>query len=642
MATISRRIDRRNLIRELSDNKVDALELLREALSNAKDHGATRVWIETRKGGPRDEGPVVVVADDGDGMSHAGLEAFWGVSASVKPPGVSIGYKGHGTKLYYASQRLTVATCQGGGAGWVVVSLDRPYESASEEIEAVPLAADHPLRATVDALKLTRGTVIQIEGCRFHDAGRLLRREVIESYCDWFTVVGDVRAGLFDRRAEFHEVVTKREAHPAWGALKTGEVPLRPIAVYLKTNGDEMAPLGAAKKAESQRFFQAWEDDRKAFGANPGVLMFGHRFADQHEQKKGTARVRDDLTALRLASPEDWEEDGGYAVVARVEGQRRQRETYLEARWQGKNKGEYNFEERFGLWLCRDFVPVVRRNDLLQRALEKAAQKNSLKQRVRFELSRLRNWQVFVNHQDFILTANRNELSNQHSHADRIVDVLATRLERSLRDAAFQDWIRNVQRAVADVEHDREVARMERRQEAMIDWGKKPGKALDAFGAALTRLDEEENFRVPVPASEQELFYLYALLSARFDVPFRVLEYDAHEGVDAVAKVRDGSFLSEQPPGGVIRVEFKYVVEPDVALDHFFDAIDAVLCWEVRATGKIQDCGDAPTTGDLARRKKPLLPSRMDTHEIVYETAKKERRVLPVLCVKPLFAAKSA
>lgn len=640
MATVKRIIDRRNLIRELSDNKVDALELIREALANAKDHGATRVWIETRKGGPRDEGPVVILADDGDGMTDEGLQAFWGVSASVKPPGASIGYKGHGTKLYYASQRLSVATCVEGGS-WRVVELDRPYDSASEDIEVHPLTGGHPLRAVVDALKLSRGTIIQIDGCRFHDASRLLKREVIESYCDWFTVIGDVRSGLFDRRCEFHEVVQQREAHSAWAGLKTSEVPLRPIAVFLKTNGDESAPLGGAKKQDSQRFFQAWEDDRKACAANPGLLMFGHRFADQHESKKGTTRVRDDLTALRLSSPDDWEDDGGYAVVARVEGQRRQRETYLEARWQGKNKGEYNFEERFGLWLCRDFVPVVRRNDLLQKALEKAAQKNSLKQRVRFELSRLRNWQIFVNHQDFILTANRNELSNQTSHTDRIVDVLATRLERSLRDTAFQDWIRNVQRAVADVEHDREVARMERRQEAMIDWGKKPTKALDAFSVGLDRLDEEESFRLPLPSSEQELFYVYALLSARFNVPVRILEYDAHEGVDAIAKVRDGAFLDVQPTGGVARLELKYTIEPDVALDHFFDAIDAVLCWDVKATGKIDDCGDAPLTGDLVRRKKPLLSSKMDTHEIIYETAKKVRRVIPILCVKPLFAAKA-
>ncbi|WP_404364850.1 hypothetical protein ACIHQR_31720 [Corallococcus coralloides] len=44
---IKRKIDAKNLQRELAENKVDALELIREALSNAKDHGATQIWIRT-------------------------------------------------------------------------------------------------------------------------------------------------------------------------------------------------------------------------------------------------------------------------------------------------------------------------------------------------------------------------------------------------------------------------------------------------------------------------------------------------------------------------------------------------------------------------------------------------------------------
>ena len=52
MAFIPRQIDRKNLVRELANNKVDALELVREALSNARDHGASATWIRTSRGAP--------------------------------------------------------------------------------------------------------------------------------------------------------------------------------------------------------------------------------------------------------------------------------------------------------------------------------------------------------------------------------------------------------------------------------------------------------------------------------------------------------------------------------------------------------------------------------------------------------------
>jgi signal transduction histidine kinase len=102
-------VDVKNLVRELAENKIRALELVREALANAKDHNASRVYIRTLRA-QRNEVSILLV-DDGTGMSAKGIAAFWGIGASEKTGrACSIGYKGHGTKLYFGSQRLTVAT----------------------------------------------------------------------------------------------------------------------------------------------------------------------------------------------------------------------------------------------------------------------------------------------------------------------------------------------------------------------------------------------------------------------------------------------------------------------------------------------------------------------------------------------------
>ncbi len=75
---IKRRYDKMNLVRELARNKVDALELLREALANAKDHGANRAWIKTTRGKGGSNAPDVLLMNDGAGMGPDELAAFWG------------------------------------------------------------------------------------------------------------------------------------------------------------------------------------------------------------------------------------------------------------------------------------------------------------------------------------------------------------------------------------------------------------------------------------------------------------------------------------------------------------------------------------------------------------------------------------
>ncbi|MEO5725437.1 MAG: hypothetical protein ABIV93_00445, partial [Byssovorax sp.] len=567
-----------NLVRELALNKVDALELLREALANAKDHGANRAWIKTTRGKGGANAPDVLLMNDGAGMGPDELAAFWGVSASVKSvSSFSIGYKGHGTKLYFASRRLHLATRCKGEAGWRLSTLDRPAEVDDDEIEEVPLQEDHPLAKELKATGLLggdEGVAILIEGCTFSDATlRFLSRKAIESYCDWFTVIGDVRSGLFKTRKEFHEVVVTRSGR--YDALRVNEVPLRPIEVSLSINGESgYKPIGLGAAKHDANFLNAWADDLKSFTSKPGILSFGHRFADHHEPLSGAKRVRDDLTALCLVEPEAFGDDAEYAVVLRIEGHRRQRETYLEASWQG-HTGEYNFDERFGLWLCKDFIPVSSQNEWLREAIERAAQKKN--RLSRYEIKTLRNWQVFVNFQGLTLTANRNNISNLREIRERVVTLLAKRIEKAFDEDAFAEWVSNLQQAVARGQREKEVRQMTDRLEKVTRWfqGKEGVEPVRVTG--LDRREEDESQRLPKPDNEQELFYLYTTLSGMYRVPLRVIEYNTKEGIDAVAQVEDEALFT--PKISTARVEFNYVISGNTSTGHYFDAIDVILCW---------------------------------------------------------------
>ncbi|EYF08157.1 ATP-binding protein [Chondromyces apiculatus] len=627
--TIKRNFDIRNLVRELSENKVSALEILREAISNAKDHGATRLWLKTAKD-QRNE-VTLVLADDGEGMDHARLEAFWGVGASAKGHAQqSIGYKGHGTKLYFDCRRLSVATRVSASEPWNVTRLDMPHEHADDEIPESTLKPSDALQREIEetGLQDSAGTVILIEQVGFEDRSELLDRAKIESYCDWFTAIGDIRAGLFQHRIDWHRAIARSDEILSELRLHEGEI--RPIEVRLRVNGEKAyMPVGMGTASRDRNFLAAWGDDVKEHRSQPGLLAYGHRFADEY-QSAGAGRMRDDKSALRLTTPSTWATEDGISIVARVEGHRRQLDTYLEAKWQG-HQGIYSFEDRFGLWLCRDFIPITQRNDLLRKALDEASG-----QKLQFELNNLRNWKVFVNHQSFRLTANRNDVSNRAVIDVKVVDALVTVLKEALKNRSFQEWVERLKRATFEHRREREIKQMSDRLEEAQQWieskTKKDGiDPMDVSG--LPTLGENYSLLLKAPRSEQELFYVYGLLAGRFEMPIHVIEYDASEGVDAIGKLREPKLLAERRP--FVRMEFKLEVSADNPIHHFFDAIDVIVCWAVGKQGDIFE-ESSYGAGKLQKRPMSVLTPPIDTHEIIYEDAGR-RRVIPVLEISELF-----
>jgi hypothetical protein len=508
-------------------------------------------------------------------------------------------------------------------------------------VEQTALPLEHPLAKELAAIGLLdrSGVAILIEGCQFRDAAeRFMLRRPIESYCDWFTVVGDVRAGVFRTRAEFHDVIN---GNKELARLRVHEAPLVPLTVHLRINGEaQYYPLGFGPNKPASQFLTPWKDDVQRWEkTDPGLAAFGHRFADHHEAERGARRVRDDLTALCLTPADSFMDESPYALVMRVEGQRRQLQWYLEGSRQPVG-GEYEFDERFGLWLCKDFVPILQRNDLLLSALARATEK--VKKRLRFDLSRTRFWQIFINHQALVLTANRNGMANVREHEEKIVNIVADHIATVLKEDSFREWIENLQQSVVHGRRSKEIDAMNERVESVTQFFKKSGPDVDpAKIDGLDLLADDTSLRLPKPQNEQEVFHLYTILSGRYQVPLRVIEYDTRLGVDAIAQVIDRRLFDGSK--SYARVEFKYQIQGNRAVGHFFDAIDAFICWSVPGGGPLPEAGDDPKSGTLQKRAKPRLPSGLDAYEVEYLDTKGQTRILPVIVLEKLsWGAKKA
>lgn len=96
-----------SMFKEIAQNIVNPLEILREAISNSHDAEAKNISILVYR---NTAGSFVTeIQDDGKGMNIEEIHRFFNLGDSNKG-GIGIGEKGLGTKTYFKSKRVTLCT----------------------------------------------------------------------------------------------------------------------------------------------------------------------------------------------------------------------------------------------------------------------------------------------------------------------------------------------------------------------------------------------------------------------------------------------------------------------------------------------------------------------------------------------------
>lgn len=168
---------------EIASDFENPLEVIRESLSNSYDAGASEILIEINQ---RPRGSEIIIEDDGEGMTEADLESFFDLGNSTKrgEGGDWIGYKGHGTKIFYKSDRIEVNTASDGVN--LRATMDRPWQKLNDGI-----LPEYEVTETETRTENT-GTRIKITGFKsgrgFEPSSLTYNR--IEHYLKWKTLAG--------------------------------------------------------------------------------------------------------------------------------------------------------------------------------------------------------------------------------------------------------------------------------------------------------------------------------------------------------------------------------------------------------------------------------------------------------------------
>ncbi|MEJ7637453.1 MAG: ATP-binding protein [Singulisphaera sp.] len=535
MATLEIGVNPGKEIYEIASDFANPVEVLRESLHNSYDAGAEHVSIVARTQKLRDGRRVLSldIDDDGSGMDEDKLKNFFGLGFSDKHPipgRPAIGFKGHGTKIYYQSQEIWVTTLRDGGemivshveeARIAVFNQQLPTPTVWSGEEAKRVALEHDLTVPRKSGTSIRLVDFTPDSSRVIDA---FRQETIENYLRWFTVFGS-----------FQHVVKKTEPKPPLLLVLQGTDSEQPTAINF---GHAWPPKDRVNLRDLKQL-----DDRRPFN------YFCKSFRSENYSTEGGYKI--DIAACF---------EGARNPIDRDKGVRRQRAG-----------GLYMEEERYGLWLCKDFIPVEKRFEWLS---EEDSPFNSL------DSKRLL---IFVNCDDFKLTANRGSVGNSSSE-----------LLQAVKRATFA--------FLEDIRDDRDLANFynEYQEDIFSRLREKDKKALQR---RVDRYNKKSRCTIKLPNGKKHVFFeptreitLFGLISELqlLDstlLGMQVLDYDDHVGIDLLVK-RNGNVGSLLSRERVAYTELKYDLKGQI--NHTFDSLYAIVCWD---TGLTQDNVVQDSTG---------------------------------------------
>jgi hypothetical protein len=486
---------------EILNDFSDPLEIIREAISNSIDWGSTYLKIQIAVELVEGERTLVIrFEDNGLGMTKDVIENdFWGLGFSKsKDDATKIGEKGHGTKIYLRSRRVHVRTQSSDGAFEALC--EKPLASLSQRKMHEP-----QVRRIENFFKSPTGTEITIYGYNGNKSGKFIQ-PIVKDYILWFTKHGSVELEF-----NIHK--------------------FKDFKIYLQCIGSEEVE----------------------------EISFGHRFPEENSNIEKLFEELGPEAADSFVKKYKWEgrlidnPDITYQAIIYVEGDdAKQKYNPMIRRKSDKRTGAYRVADRYGIWLCKDHIPVENVNNWITGF---GSGSNA------FVLLH-----GFVNCQSLDLTANRGNISNTDPQIlDELRKVVTGHIEEIDQDLKKKSLyvLRNWQ------QEQRTLAQEESDYDSRINLLKKK-KTATIGGHTLYE-----------PFSESEVFGIFVTLITLYPDLFEFIpvDYNTNRGIDIIAKNKGKARIREGEYG---YVELKYILKKD--FNHAFQFLKWIVCWDFHET----------------------------------------------------------
>lgn len=487
---ITPEVDQTQEFIEIANDFSNPLDLVREAISNSYDAGASEIRISFEVVGQYGELKLkITLKDNGSGMTPEQLQNFFDLGNSTRREQAdSIGEKGHGTKVYFNSKKIEVKTSYGNSCLYAV--MDEPFVNLyNRKIPTVQVSS-------IDLCDV--GTEITIYEYNNNRRGKFTH-PILKDYIMWFT-----KHGSIDNQF-----------------VKPG----RNVVLFLKGLGEdnfEEIPQGHYFPEDSQNINQLFEQ------------FLAH--APDHYSKKIIRQGH------LINHPEI-----RYQAIFCIEGKyaKYNYNPMLRRPGYAAPGGSYTIQERYGLWVCKDNIPIQRKNEWIT-----------------FKGSEYTKLHAFINCQGLRLTANRSSVDNTPSEVLQDLKDAVTKIYDEI--ARGDDWT-----SMAWLEDEASAYQTTEKERSNFIWRRnKINRSRIAIYEGITLVE---------PERESGVFSIFLILSQKEPelFPFYVVDYDTHDGIDVIAK---GDNRTPIQIASLYYVEFKKTLSK--GFNHSFENLHSVVCWD--------------------------------------------------------------
>ena len=514
---ITPKVDETQEFIEIANDFTNPLDLVREAISNAYDAKATEIRILFDVIHEYGENILkICLKDNGTGMDKEGLQSFFDLGNSLhRGDPDTIGEKGHGTKVYFNSKKIEVITKKDGSSFHAI--MNEPFRKLhNREVPNIDVKTEN-----IDSSEA--GTEIYIYGYN-NNRRNQFSHKILQDYIMWFTKQGAIE-NQFDPQCQ--EVV-----------------------VYLKGLEKE-----EEEKLDTGHYFPS---DSKNI----------HKLFEDHLTKAPDYYCKKVIKSGHLKSFPEIK----YQAIFCIEGKYVKYDYNPMLRRPGYSAppGSYTIQERYGLWLCKDFIPIQRKNEWIT-----------------YKGSEYTKFHAFFNCQHFKLTANRGSIENTPSEVlHEIMEEVKIIYDDVINsdDWTAMEWLEDEATAYQTTE----------KEKKNFQWRiNKINRSNVAEYNGVTLIE---------PERESGVFSLFLILAHMNEdlFPFKIIDYDTHDGIDVIAK---GDKTTPISSAKLYYVEFKRILGK--GFNHSFKNLHSVVCWET----EIKHDESLKDINDEERKMQILSPS---------------------------------
>lgn len=491
------------------------LDLVREAISNAFDAEADNIVLEFSVIQEYGEKVLKIeIEDNGTGMDEKGLASFFDLGNSLRRGDEnSIGEKGHGTKVFFNSRKIEVIT----------VKDEKKYHAVMNEPSRELFERRIPkVKVTIDDDEtVPSGTSICIWGYNNNRRDKFTHDQ-LKDYILWFTKFGSI----------------ERE----FGIEKNSNVKLKFKGIDRRDF--EELEYGHVFPKESKKVSDLFDK----------YIVEAPKWYCKKFIKTGSLKNMPEIEYHAIFVIEGTKVKYGYNPMIRRSGY-------------NAPAGAYTIQERYGLWLCKDFMPIQRKNEWITT-----------------KGSEYTKFHAFINCQDLRLTANRGSIENTPSEVlQDLMDVVKEMYINITQSADWMDieWLESEVTAYNTAEKERKD----------FEW------RIDKVNRA--KVADFNGIHLIEPQRESGVFTIFMQLSS-YDsglFPFTIIDYDTHSGIDVIVKAKDDIPIKSSK---LYYVEFKNYLTKD--FNHSFENLHSIICWDIN----LKDLKNNDEVIDIANQRRTL------------------------------------